>query len=366
MKKSFWKGFFLNRRPKPYSAWQIELTTRCPLRCKMCCREGHQGMARKDMSLENFQKILPYLPDVEAVVLEGWGESLLHPRLTEIIRLVKKEGAQVGFVTSGLTLTDDYVSELVQAGTDFIGFSLSGATAEIHDSIRVNSHLPKLLHHIRKFQEIKVRLKTPFPRLHMVYLLLRNNIAELPSLIRLAKDLGIGEIILIHMALISNAWQEEQRIFAREGIEEYEKMLAEAEQMSRALKISLRRPSLAPRDAAICSENPLQNLYISVNGNVSPCVYLRPPVPSPFLRVFHGVEFRTEKVGFGNIFQKPFHEIWQNTQYEDFRACFSRRKVKMQEMTGVLLDPDKRKGLESFSLPSPPLPCRTCYKIEGF
>jgi len=366
MKKSFWKGLFQSRQRKLYSAWQIELTTRCPLRCKMCCREGHHGMARKDMSLEDFQKILPYLRDVEAVVLEGWGESLLHPRLTEIIRLVRNEGAQVGFVTSGLTLTDDYVSELVQAGTDFIGFSLSGATPETHDSIRVNSHLPRLLDHIRKFQDIKDRQKTPLPRLHIVYLLLKNNIAELPTLVHLAKDLGIGEVILIHMALISNPWQEEQRIFAREGPEEYEKRLAEAEKMARDLKITLQRPSLAPRDAAVCSENPLRNLYISVNGNVSPCVYLRPPVPPPFLRIFHGAEFRQEKIGFGNIFQRPFQEIWENPQYQEFRACFSRREEKMQEMTGVLLDPDKRKELQSFSLPPPPIPCRTCYKIEGF
>ncbi len=323
-------------------------------------------MARKDMLLEDFQKILPYLRDVESVVLEGWGESLLHPRLMEIIRLVRNEGARVGFVTSGMTLTDDYVSELVQAGTDFIGFSLSGATAETHDSIRVNSHLPKLLDHIRKFQEIKARLKTPLPRLHIVYLLLKNNIAELPTLIRLARDLGIGEIILIHLAFVSNTWQEEQRIFAREGMEEYEKILAEAEKMARGLKITLQRPSLVPRDAAVCSENPLQNLYISVNGNVSPCVYLRPPVPPPFLRIFHGSEFRQEKVGFGNILQKPFQEIWENPQYQEFRACFSRRRQKMQEMTGALLDPDKRKNLGSFSLPPPPLPCRTCYKIEGF
>ncbi len=323
-------------------------------------------MAPKDMLLEDFQKILPYLRDVESVVLEGWGESLLHPRLMEIIRLVRREGARVGFVTSGMTLTDDYVSELVQAGTDFIGFSLSGATAETHDSIRVNSHLPKLLDHIRKFQEIKARLKTPLPRLHIVYLLLKNNIAELPTLIRLARDLGIGEIILIHLAFVSNTWQEEQRIFAREGMEEYEKILAEAEKMARGLKITLQRPSLVPRDAAVCSENPLQNLYISVNGNVSPCVYLRPPVPPPFLRIFHGSEFRQEKVGFGNILQKPFQEIWENPQYQEFRACFSRRRQKMQEMTGALLDPDKRKNLGSFSLPPPPLPCRTCYKIEGF
>ena len=366
MKKGFWKSLLGGTPGKPYSAWQIELTTRCPLRCKMCCREGHHGMARKDMSLEDFRKILPHLREVEAVVLEGWGESLLHPRMVEIIRLVKGEGAQVGFVTSGLPLTDEYVSELVEAGADFIGFSLSGATTETHDSIRVNSHLPRLLDHIRRFQEVKARQKTPLPRLHIVYLLLKNNIAELPALIHLAKDLGIEEIILIQVALISNDWQEEQRIFARERTEEYEKMLNEAEKEARDLKISLKRPSLVPRDAAVCSENPLRNLYISVSGNVSPCVYLRPPVPPPFRRIFHGTEFLTEKVGFGNIFQKPFEEIWKNPQYEDFRACFSRRKEKMEEITAALWDPDKRKGGDSGSLPPPPGPCRTCYKIEGF
>jgi MoaA/NifB/PqqE/SkfB family radical SAM enzyme len=143
-------------------------------------------------------------------------------------------------------------------------------------------------------------------------------------------------------------------------------MLGDAEKMARELKISLKRPPLAPRDVAVCSENPLRNLYISVSGNVSPCVYLRPPLRPPFRRIFHGTEFLTDKVGFGNIFQKPFEEIWKNPQYEDFRACFARRKEKMEEITGALLDPDKRKILESLSLPPPPAPCRTCYKIEGF
>ena len=75
MKKSFWKQLFWGNQGKPFSAWQIELTTRCPLRCKMCCREGHHDMARQDMPLETFQKLAPYFKNVEAVVLEGWGES---------------------------------------------------------------------------------------------------------------------------------------------------------------------------------------------------------------------------------------------------------------------------------------------------
>ncbi len=359
--------FFSSRRPqKKFSAWQIELTTRCPLRCRMCCREGHHHLARKDMEMENFQKILPYLAEVETAVLEGWGESLLHPRLTEIIRLVKGAGAQVGFVTSGATLNESYISDLVRAGTDFIGFSLAGARPATHDSIRANSHLSELLEHIRTFQEIKMQQKSSTPRLHIVYLLLRNNIEELPDLINLAKDLEIERIFLIHMALISNAWQEEQRIYDREGTARHEKILEEATKMARDLKISLRRPPLVPQEAAICSEDPLRNLYISVNGNVSPCVYLRPPLPSPFRKIFHATEFLTEKVGFGNIFQKPLREIWENPAYQNFRQCFADRQAKIVEMASALWNPGSRRIMESNALPPAPVPCQTCYKIEGF
>ena len=149
----------LIRRDKaePFSAWQIELTTRCPLRCKMCIRTEGADWQYQDMPLEDFKKLLPYLKDVETVVLEGWGESLLHKDLSQCIRLVKKEGSQVGFVTSGMGLTENRVADLIGAGLDFVGFSISGTTPETHDAIRVNSHLPEVLSAVRLFQEAKAR-----------------------------------------------------------------------------------------------------------------------------------------------------------------------------------------------------------------
>ncbi len=161
IEKMFAKFLQGRKKRKPFSAWQIELTTRCPLLCKMCIRSENKEWQFQDMPLEDFKSILPYLKDVETVVLEGWGESLLHKDLTECIRLVKKEGSQVGFVTSGMGLTKPRVSELIEAGLDFVGFSIAGTTPETHDAIRVNSHLPEVLDAIRLFQEEKKRLGTP-------------------------------------------------------------------------------------------------------------------------------------------------------------------------------------------------------------
>ena len=67
-------GNFLRRRKRrPFSAWQIELTTRCPLQCKMCIRRESTDWQFQDMALGDFKKLLPYLREVETIVLKAGG-----------------------------------------------------------------------------------------------------------------------------------------------------------------------------------------------------------------------------------------------------------------------------------------------------
>ena len=139
-------GRWKKGKKKRFGAWQIEITTRCNLQCTMCIKTACNDWHRKDMSINDFEKIVPYLQNVGSVVLEGWGESLLHRNLTDFIRLAKAAGPEVGFVTSGMGLTPDYARQIVDAGVDFLGFSLSGATAETHNAIRVNSDFNALIY----------------------------------------------------------------------------------------------------------------------------------------------------------------------------------------------------------------------------
>jgi len=308
------------------------------------------------MRIDDFRKLLPYLRNVETVVLEGWGESLLHKDIIQIIRLVKAEGPKAGFVTSGKVLNREYISELINAGVDFIGFSLSGTTPMTHDSIRLNSDLRSLIENIQTFNKIKVEQETENPRLHIIFLMVKDNISEVPYLPQLAKDIGIEEIVLINLIHVTNEWQESQRVFRcipithpsplrgeGEG-DGYEEILKEAEVKAKELKIKLRSHPLSPRDVGVCEENPLSNLYISVDGEVSPCVYLYPPVPSPFKRIFCGNEYKLEKVSFGNIFRKPFENIWNNKDYIEFRERFIQRKKRFEEIYSPFLDIERLKA----------------------
>lgn len=367
MIEKFFKKFINRGRSKPFSAWQIELTTRCPLRCQMCIRTGCQDWQFQDMSIEGFKKILPYLGEVENVILEGWGESLLYKNLSECIRWVKSKGPQVGFVTCGKGLGEEYISELINAGLDFIGFSIAGTTPETHASIRINSNLSEILNAIQIFQQKKLSLGISRPKMHFVFLMLKENIHEVPKLPALAERAGIGEILLTHIIHIATASQEEQRVFSYgEEEDHFNHYLKKAEEESKRLKVNLKRPPLFPVDPPICEENPLRNLYISSNGEVSPCVYLNPPLPSPFKRIFRGREYWVERVSFGNIFEESFLEIWNKEGYFRFREAFREREKKFRDVSYAFLSGGMSKNLKEFVLSDPPEPCKTCHKILGF
>ncbi len=358
--------FLQGRKKKPFSAWQIELTTRCPLQCKMCIRSESAAWQYQDMALEDFKKILPYLRDVETVVLEGWGESLLHKDLSQCIRLVKKEGSRVGFVTSGMGLTRERVSELIEAGLDFVGFSIAGTTPKTHDAIRVNSHLPDVLEAIHLFQEEKKRQRLPRPHRHLIFLMLKDNIHEVPSVPSFTKEAGLEEVILINICHTINLWQETQRVFVWENVKsQYEKIVEQAEVNARKLNIRFKKPGLTAFNVPVCAENPLRNLYLSAEGEISPCVYLYPPLPSPFRRIFCEKEYRTQKVSFGNIFREPFAAIWNSNNYREFRNRFIEREKEYKETYFSLWDSPRLKSPEDNAFSEPPEPCKTCHKIVG-
>ena len=333
------------------------------------------------MALSDFRKLVPYFPDVESVILQGWGEPLLHRDLIPLIRSAKSgfwnssaspgkfpvRAPNVGFVTSGKGLDAHFGSELIDAGLDFIGFSFAGSSAATHEAIRVNSDFSELVNAVSDFNGLRQKKGRSELRTHMVYLLLRDNLQELPGLPRLARDIGIQEILLINLIHVTTPWQDSQKVFSCNEHSDAVDILIEAEERAREIGVTIRRPSLAALETPLCSENPLRNLYISVTGEVSPCVYLYPPTASRyFKRIFCGQEHQIERVSFGNIFRDPITGIWNSGDYSEFRGRLDRRVRSAGRRYSPLLLLDGRKGGASASpLPEPPAPCRTCHKMLG-
>ena len=197
--------------------------------------------------------------------------------------------------------------------------------------------------------------------------MVKDNFHEIPSLPALAKEMGIEEVVLINLCHVINTWQEKQRVFASGRDEqEFEKIIKQVEINARELNIKLRRPSLSAVDVPVCQENPLRNLYISTDGEVTPCVFLYPPIPSPFKRIFSGQECWVERVSFGNIFRESFPKIWENKSYLYFRDYFIQREKRFRELEHLVWNSYSPMDFQNLDLPEPPEPCKTCHKILGF
>ncbi|HDP79650.1 MAG TPA: radical SAM protein, partial [Spirochaetes bacterium] len=347
----------------PFFAWQIELTTRCPLLCSMCVKTAAGGWDRRDITFENFEKIVPYLSRVENVVLEGWGDPLMYPRIVDVVRRVRGQGAKPGFVCCGNGMSDEKMKAFIDGGLDFIGFSFSGGTAAVHNAIRVHSDFDKLRNTVGRFTGMIRAAGAGNPRVHIVYLMLKDNIHEIPRVLDIAHETGVERVNLINIIQVSNEAQDSQRVYTCGGGNPYREIIGEAREKARRLKIGLNVPFIEADEVDVCNENPLRNVYISSEGEVSPCVFLNPPVDSPLRRFYCGKEHSVEKVSFGNIFDRPFDDIWDSPSYRSFRERFAARKLKMREIFAAL---EEKRLVRDDRLPDPPEPCRSCHEMLGF
>lgn len=364
------RTFFPGRPARRFGAFQVELTTRCPLRCRMCARSSGAEWRAADMDYALFRRLAEYFPDVETVVLEGWGEPLLYPDLIHAVRLVRAAGARAGFVTSAQGLDGRMSESLIDSGLDFMGVSLAGATPATHNAIRVHSDLSEVIRSVSALSDLKARLGVRHPRIHAVYLMLRENLREIPLVPELAARMGAEAVTLIQLVLVTSEWQEGQKLYhcTRKADPEVLAAVGEARKAAARLGIALSFSAIDPEPMAVCGENPLQNLYISVTGEVSPCVYLNPPLVGAYDRFHCGKRAPAPRLTFGNPAEIGLDAVWEHPEYRAFRDTFKARRLGAERHALAItsLSPSPHAEVPEPDLVPPPEPCLRCHRMLGF
>lgn len=118
---------------KPFD-YAVDISGGCNLRCISCPRasrkERHPPVGF--MSPETFElvleKILREDPFVGSLQLYQWGEPLLNPQLSEILRIANKHGIQCA-ISSNLNISCD-LAPVIEAGPAWFRISVSGAGEE--------------------------------------------------------------------------------------------------------------------------------------------------------------------------------------------------------------------------------------------
>jgi MoaA/NifB/PqqE/SkfB family radical SAM enzyme len=304
----------------------IEVTNRCNLLCETCPRTYFQREPLKSLSLDEFISIAEQFPEMRRALLHGIGEPLLNRALAEIITYLKGRDVEVIINSNGTLLTPDWQRKLIESGLDQYRCSIDGATDETYARIRGAPLLPKLKQGLEGLVKTKERLRAHTPHISIWCVATRENLRELPDLLRLAAGLGVAEVYVQRLVYFAGKpdqqygmARDELAIFGQANDEE-DRVLEECTRLSSELGIDFlasggrdpvnslaaaRPADFAPWQACM---RPWTTAYVTANGNCLPCCI------SPFATN----DYRS--LILGNLFERPFHEIWNQPDYQKFRT----------------------------------------------
>ena len=181
----------------------VETTSRCNLNCIMCAKQNQNSITPDgDLDLATFVALKDVFPTLDALVLNGIGEPLLNPHLEQFIAQAKKrmpEQSWIGFQTNGLLLSNLRAMTLVDAGLDRICLSMDGASPSTFSAIRAGGQLTDLEYAFSAITSAKNICSRPDLQIGVEYVVMRDNLEELPAALEWAAARGATFAIVSHL-----------------------------------------------------------------------------------------------------------------------------------------------------------------------
>jgi len=294
---------FYKRWPKlaPYPREiEVEITTRCHLKC-IHCEHTYWSEENRDLSFDEYKHILGQFPGLWWINTTGEGSSFLNKDFIRILEYTKKKGVFVKFVESFTNLKRDEMEAVIRLGVERIYCSMEGATAKTYEEIRRGASFNKVLENLKIFDDLKKKYQSPLPEISFRYVIMGNNYQELPDFIRLIKKLNVGNTINIVGTLDFKEIQHLSIKKRDDYLKELNRIADECD-IDIPLGDTIMQP---PITQCSCWVQP----YIMMGGYVMPCCGVMMANRRDFLR----------KNCLGNIFEKPFREIWNSLRYKALR-----------------------------------------------
>ncbi len=304
---------------------QVEPVGQCNLRCQMCPiqfrQDGPPYGPPAFMAFDTFTRIVDEFVGLEQLHLQGLGEPTMHPRFFDMVAYAAGKGVEVS-TNSNLTLLNPRRAEqLVRSGLAWLHVSIDGATAETYERIRVRSSLSRVLRNLDLLLDARSRIGGGLPRLRMVSVIMRQNLHELPDLVRLANAHGFESFWVQHLSHdfaesslpdhyrpMRNFVQEQTLL--EEDPARVDRYFAGARRVAEELGFELRLPRTQPRVYPAGTPGrercdwPWTSAYASYEGLAMPCCMVATP----------------DRVNFGSFAKDGVQAVWNGAAFEEFRA----------------------------------------------
>lgn len=140
----------------------IELTSQCNLRCKMCWQNGLLKDEKRGLMEESiFRKIIDegLQHGLQAIKLQSRGESTLHPKIASFVKYAKDAGVRdVQLTTNGMVFwkKQKRLEDLLASGIDKLIFSIDSE----HDESALEIYGVDKAPNVREIVKTAIKLRT--------------------------------------------------------------------------------------------------------------------------------------------------------------------------------------------------------------
>jgi radical SAM protein with 4Fe4S-binding SPASM domain len=278
----------------------IDPSNACNLRCPLC-PTGNQTATRpkRMMSFECYTRIIDEVRDYAIeVILYNWGESLLHPRIFDMIRYATD--ANIGSTVSSHfnNVTDEMIERMIDSGLEHLTVSLDGATQEVYEKYRVRGNLSAAIASLRRLQQRKRERKSDTPRVEWQFIVMKHNEHEISQAKALASEVGVERFRLLSVGL---------------PFDDLENLDLAKQWMSDDPRYRSYHPEPILKRGYLYDEPcfyPYRAITINPDGNVAPCCAISDP-----------------QWDFGSVNTQTIREIWNSQRYQSARSLFSKHPI---------------------------------------
>jgi len=339
----------------PLTKIYVEPTNRCNLSCVTCIRHSWDE-SFEDLAWSAYQALMDGLadfPEAKTIAFAGFGESLLHPRFPDMIRLAREKGLRTEMTSNAMLLSSSLAERLIDAGLDQFTVSIDGTSDESHGAIRPGASLEEIVANVRNLYEWSARKAgtrldragstVPIERAYdpiawaplkvgIEFVAMKSNIHELPALQKIAEKIRASYVIVSNVLPYTAELQDEilynlePTSYEGKGNERnprwhFPKLDWSWATMNAIAAIASERANLNYLDIDLNLRNNYcpfirpGSLALSCHGTVSPC----PPLLHSYTCYLRGWKKFFRHCEYGNLKEQSLKSIWMQPEYVAFR-----------------------------------------------
>lgn len=186
-------GFFSGR---PVHC-NLQVTWRCNFQCGICDFWKTPHRREEELTLDQIRVVGKKLNTLGSMIVSlAGGEPLIREDLAEIVRILREEHHFPILITNGWFVDEARAKELSDAGLQEISVSVDYADPARHDALRGRQGSWERA--VKALELLQRHRRDRRNRVHMISVLMDDNLEEVEPMIKLAKSLGVTYMLSLY------------------------------------------------------------------------------------------------------------------------------------------------------------------------